>query len=72
MGYDSDVPVRHDSNPARLASVARAQPDIVLACPSDFDREVRSEPIAVGRLGVKPLSQVREAHLGVLGGDSPF
>ena len=45
---------------------------VVLACPSDLDGEMRTEPIFVRRFGIKPVSKIGKAHLGVLGRDSPF
>lgn len=67
-----DIPIRHDSDPTCFAPITRAQPNIVLARPSDLNREVCPEAITVRRLGIKPVSQIRKTLLGVLSRDGPF
>jgi hypothetical protein len=39
---DVNVPILHDSDPARLLAVAGAEPDIVLIREPDFKNAVRS------------------------------
>lgn len=70
--WSRNVPIRHNPDPTSLAAIRRAQPNIILARPPDFDREMRSKTIMVSCLGVEPFSEFLQALTGVFSGDGPF
>lgn len=67
-----DLPVRHNADPACVPAVARAEVDIICACPSDLDGKVHPKALWIGRFLVKPYFHLGKTGFSVTSVDRPF